>query len=61
MKRLFKTKRRTGLVVMLVVVAASAIGAYAYFTSGRTGTGTAKTGTATGPRHHAGRARATTA
>ncbi len=44
MKRLFNTKKRVALLVSLVVVGASAFGAYAYFTSPGTGSGTAAVG-----------------
>src|ERR1700733_14666909 len=41
----FKSKKGIALLVTLVVVAASAFGAYAYFTASGTGTGSAKVGT----------------
>jgi hypothetical protein len=47
MKRL-KTKKGIALLLTLVVVGASAFGAYAYWTQGGTGTGQATTGTTTG-------------
>jgi hypothetical protein len=45
--RFIKTKKGAALVVTLVVVAASAIGAYAYLTAGGSGSGSATGGSAT--------------
>ena len=45
--KLIKSKKGIALLGVLVIVAISAIGAYAYFTTAGTGTGTAPTGTGT--------------
>jgi hypothetical protein len=47
MKRFFKTKKGVALLAAFVVVAGSAIGAYAYFTTTGAGTGSAAVGTST--------------
>ena len=48
MKRLFNTKKRVAFLATFVVVAASAIGAYAFITTGGTGSGSATAGSANG-------------
>ena len=48
MKKYIKSKKSiAALLVTLTVVAVSAVGAYAYFTKGATGTGTATVGNTT--------------
>jgi len=45
--RFFKSKKGIALLATLVVAAVAAVGAYAYFDTGATGTGTAQTGVPT--------------